>query len=403
MQTMSVPELFRCPIGLDLFTDPVALSTGQTYDRVNIEKWLAYGNLTCPVTMQRLHDTSLVPNHTLRHLIEQWLLANSAVLTVPIQSTDVTLSALKHNLQFRESTTVTKLETLRIIKLLSTESSARQASLVREGFFELLLQVLFQFPMAENTEIIELALDGVLNLSLSPSRDLESVNMLREESNLVRLVFLLEEGNSRVKTKLCCLLEAIASHELCLVLGRRERLLQVLISLLLNKSEFRGASEAALRAICSLCSLEANRNTAIREGAMDGLIAYLSSAIYASRSWNPNVSLALATLEQLLALDVGKRRMSKMENGVMVLVKMVFRVPCDKGSSEHAVGALLLLCNDSAKARRDAINAGVLTQLLLLLQSQSSEQVKSKVRALLKLLRTKWAKEDCELEHTRMQ
>ncbi|KAG6522649.1 U-box domain-containing protein 26-like [Zingiber officinale] len=391
---MSFPELFRCPIGLDLFTDPVALSTGQTYDRVNIEKWLAYGNLTCPVTMQRLSDTSLVPNHTLRHLIEQWLLANSAVFTtVPMKSTDVTLSALKHNLQFRESTTVTKLETLRIIKLLSSESSARQASLVREGLFELLLQVLFQFPMAEDAEIVELALDGLLNLS--PSSDLESVNMLRDESNLVQLVFLLEEGNSRVKTRLCCLLEAIAScslaRELCLVLGRREKLLQVLVSLLLDKSEFRGLTEAALRAICSLCSLEANRNTAIREGAMDGLVGYLSSAIYASRSRNPNASLALATLEQLLALEVGKRRMSKMENGVMVLVKMVFRVPCDKGCSEHAVGALLLLCNDSAKARTDAINAGVLTQLLLLLQSQSGEQVKSKARALLKLLRAKWA------------
>ncbi|KAG6519727.1 U-box domain-containing protein 26-like [Zingiber officinale] len=393
---MSFPELFRCPIGLDLFTDPVALSTGQTYDRVNIEKWLAYGNLTCPVTMQRLSDTSLVPNHTLRHLIEQWLLANSAVFTtVPMKSTDVTLSALKHNLQSRESTTVTKLETLRIIKLLSSESSARQASLVREGLFELLLQVLFQFPMAEDAEIVELALDGLLNLS--PSRDLESVNMLRDESNLVQLVFLLEEGNSRVKTRLCCLLEAIAScslaRELCLVLGRRERLLQVLVSLLLDKSEFRGLTEAALRAICGLCSLEANRNTAIREGAMDGLVGYLSSAIYASRSRNPNASLALATLEQLLALEVGKRRMSKMENGVMVLVKMVFRVPCDKGCSEHAVGALLLLCNDSAKARTDAINAGVLTQLLLLLQSQSGEQVKSKARALLKLLRAKWAKD----------
>ncbi|KAJ0973123.1 hypothetical protein J5N97_021082 [Dioscorea zingiberensis] len=71
---MSIPLLFRCPISLDLFTDPVTLSTGQTYDRPSIEQWLARGNRTCPVTMQRLHDTSLVPNHTLRHLIDQWLL-----------------------------------------------------------------------------------------------------------------------------------------------------------------------------------------------------------------------------------------------------------------------------------------------------------------------------------------
>ncbi|XP_074560161.1 U-box domain-containing protein 26-like [Curcuma longa] len=399
MQMMSVPELLRCPISLDLFNDPVTLSTGQTYDRASIEKWLAYGNLTCPVTMQRLHDTSFVPNHTLRHLIEHWVLANpatvfghSSMFTAPIKSTDVTLSTLKHNLQFRESTTMTKLETLRIIKLLSSESSARQASLIREGLFELLLQVLFQFPVADNAEVIELALDGILNLS--PSKGLESLNMLRNESNLVQLVFLLEQGNSRVKARLCYLLEAIAScsltHELCLILGRRERLLQVLVSLLLDKSDIR---EATLKAICSLCSLEANRSTAIREGAMDGLVAYMSSAMCASRSRNRNVRLAVGTLEQLLALGVGKRRMSKMENGIMVLVKMVFRVPCDQRGSEHAVGALLLLCSDSEKARTDAINAGVLTQLLLLLQSQSGEQAKSKARALLKLLRAKWAKD----------
>ncbi|KAG6513201.1 hypothetical protein ZIOFF_023513 [Zingiber officinale] len=397
LQMVSVPELLRCPISLDLFSDPVTLSTGQTYDRANIEKWLACGNLTCPVTMQRLHDTSLVPNHTLRHLIQHWVLGHSSMFTVPLESTEFTLSTLKHNLQFRESTTMTKLETLRIIKLLSSESSTRQASLIREGLFELLLQVLFQFPVADNAEVIELALDGILNLS--SSKGLESLNMLRNESNLVRLVFLLEQGSSRVKARLCNLLEAIAScsltHELCLILGRRERLLQVLVSLLLDKSDIR---EATLKAICSLCSLEANRSTAIREGAMDGLVAYVSSALYASRSRNRNVRLAVGTLERLLASGVGKRRMSEMENGIAVLVKMVFRVPCDdQGGSEHAVGALLLLCSDSEKARTDAINAGVLTQLLLLLQSQSGERAKSKARALLKLLRAKWAKDQAGL------
>uniref|UniRef100_A0A8R7TJ18 U-box domain-containing protein n=1 Tax=Triticum urartu TaxID=4572 RepID=A0A8R7TJ18_TRIUA len=75
---MSVPHLFRCPISLDIFTDPVTLCTGQTYDRQCIERWLADGHRTCPVTMQALGDgdtTVLVPNRTLRHLIERWLSA----------------------------------------------------------------------------------------------------------------------------------------------------------------------------------------------------------------------------------------------------------------------------------------------------------------------------------------
>ncbi|WP_423787569.1 U-box domain-containing protein, partial [Klebsiella pneumoniae] len=63
---MTIPPLFICPISLDLFTDPVTVSTGHTYDRGSIEKWLATGNLTCPVTMQKLQDPSMVPNCTLR-------------------------------------------------------------------------------------------------------------------------------------------------------------------------------------------------------------------------------------------------------------------------------------------------------------------------------------------------
>ncbi|WOL12311.1 hypothetical protein Cni_G21077 [Canna indica] len=397
---MNIPELFRCPISCDLFTDPVTLSTGQTYDKASIEKWLAYGNLTCPVTMKRLHDTSLVPNHTLRHLIEQWLLTASvneysSMLMNPIKSMDVMLSTLKQNLQFPAPIPMTKLETLRIIKLLSLESSSRQSSLIQAGFFELLLQVLFQFPIAESAEITELALDDVLNLL--PSADLESLNMLRKGSNLAQLVFLLEQGNAQIKTSLCYLLEAIATcsatQELCLMLGRRQKVMQVLVSLLLDKTNPR-ASEAALRAVCSLCLSEANRSNAISEGAIGGLIAYLSSLGCVPSSRNRHTTTrALATLELLSGLDIGKRKMMKTPNAIGILVKMVFRIPSDQGGSEHAVGSLILMCCDSAKARTEAINAGVLTQLLLLLQSQCSHQAKSKARALLKMLRAMWAKD----------
>ncbi|RWV88541.1 hypothetical protein GW17_00049365 [Ensete ventricosum] len=390
---MSIPELFRCPISLDLFADPVTLSTGQTYDRANIEKWLGYGNSTCPVTMQRLHDKSLVPNHTLRHLIRQWLLTASihgdgSVLMEPINSMDISLSELKRNLRLPPTSTLTtKLETLRIIKVLSSESSLRQASLVQAGFFQLLLHLLFQAPVAHNAEVTELALDGVLNLL--PSADLESLNMLRKESSLTQLVFLLDQSNVKIKTALCYLLETIATcsatQELCLMLGRRQRVLQVLVSLLQHKSEAQ-ASEAAVRAVCNLCSSEANRATAIREGAVDGLIAYLSDTGCAPRSRNRSVARALATLEVLLGLEIGKRKMNRNPGAIETLVKMVFRIPSDQGGSEHAVGSLLLVCCDSAGVRREAIDAGVLTKLLLLLQSQSSAQAKTKARALLKLL-----------------
>nr|DAD27995.1 TPA_asm: hypothetical protein HUJ06_029463 [Nelumbo nucifera] len=38
----------RGPISLEIMTDPVTVSTGQTYDRSSIQKWLRAGHNTCP-------------------------------------------------------------------------------------------------------------------------------------------------------------------------------------------------------------------------------------------------------------------------------------------------------------------------------------------------------------------
>jgi hypothetical protein len=65
-----VPSFFKCSISLELMRDPVVLCTGQNYERNNIEPWLEVGNHTCPATMQTLASLELVPNHTLRRLIQ---------------------------------------------------------------------------------------------------------------------------------------------------------------------------------------------------------------------------------------------------------------------------------------------------------------------------------------------
>ncbi|KAK4383589.1 U-box domain-containing protein 21 [Sesamum angolense] len=69
---LTVPTHFRCPISLDLMKDPVSLSTGITYDRESIEKWIDAGNFTCPVTNQVLRNFDQIPNHALRKMIQDW-------------------------------------------------------------------------------------------------------------------------------------------------------------------------------------------------------------------------------------------------------------------------------------------------------------------------------------------
>jgi F-box/WD-40 domain protein 7 len=55
---------------MELMSDPVMVATGHTYDRSCIEKWLAQGHRTCPVTGMRLRHLELTPNHALRNAIQ---------------------------------------------------------------------------------------------------------------------------------------------------------------------------------------------------------------------------------------------------------------------------------------------------------------------------------------------
>lgn len=66
------PEELRCPISLQLMYDPVIISSGQTYERICIEKWFSDGHNTCPKTQQKLAHLCLTPNYCVKGLIASW-------------------------------------------------------------------------------------------------------------------------------------------------------------------------------------------------------------------------------------------------------------------------------------------------------------------------------------------
>ncbi|KAJ3675234.1 hypothetical protein LUZ60_004276 [Juncus effusus] len=398
MVEMSIPHLFRCPISLDLFTDPVTLCTGQTYDRYAIEQWLQAGNWTCPVTMQTLQDTSLVPNHTLRHLIEQWLLTGlnpnrQIKKPEPISGhVELSLAAIKQVLQSETATSDSKIDLLKKVRILSVESDVGRACLIQLGFFDLLLQLIFESPLNSpslySLELVELSLDCIL--TLKPSIHLDSLNkILKKDPKFSSLVQLLDQGNAKISTSLCHLIDIIATsaltQELALSIGQLPHVMRSLVSILECKADV-ASCEASVHAIHALCSLEANRLNAIKEGVINGLIKYLSSNYSTKKNSSPK---ALAALESLMEVGIGKKTLIKIGNSIQVLVKHVFVISSKNEGSEFAVSVLLVLCRDSVLVRGKMVNAGVLTQLLLLIQSQCSVRAKNKSRALLKLLRLK--------------
>lgn len=71
-QVAIAPEELRCPISLQLMYDPVIISSGQTYERICIEKWFGDGHNTCPKTQQNLPHLSLTPNYCVKGLVASW-------------------------------------------------------------------------------------------------------------------------------------------------------------------------------------------------------------------------------------------------------------------------------------------------------------------------------------------
>ncbi|QHO58426.1 hypothetical protein HN51_012834 [Arachis hypogaea] len=408
---MTIPHLFRCPISLDLFEDPVTLCTGQTYDRSSIEKWLGTGNLICPVTMQKLHDPSIVPNHTLRHLIHQWLQlgpqfhpGNSATID--------SLAALKHTLQSQEDDTLeNKLQVLEKINVFFSGeySSFSRSCFVQLGLLPLLLELVFGGGTIEESHVvsnndhmkfIEIALGCIVKL-LHLGYDLEALNIIKDdESKLATFVVLFEKGTITVKSSLCHIIESASSsettQELCYVFGNTQKLVHEIVLVLVQNCD---ASEDAVKAILALCSLNSNRESLVREGAIEGIITYISMISSSSgneitqiRGQNKKLvtSIAMGIVVKLLELESGRETLVSHPNGVDTLVKLVFSVKCDQDCSDSAVEALSIVCGDYMSAREQAIGAGVMTKLLLLMQSHCATTTKSKTRMLLKLLKSKW-------------
>jgi hypothetical protein len=82
------PDEFKCHISSRLMYDPVVIASGQTFERMCIQKWFDEGNDTCPVTKMKLAHLSLTPNTAMKDLISKWCMRHGVTIpepTMPLQ------------------------------------------------------------------------------------------------------------------------------------------------------------------------------------------------------------------------------------------------------------------------------------------------------------------------------
>ncbi|EES06938.1 hypothetical protein BDA96_04G184400 [Sorghum bicolor] len=381
---VQVPWYFRCPISLELMRDPVTVSTGQTYDRASIESWVATGNTTCPVTRAPLADFTLIPNHTLRRLIQEWCVAHRSMgverIPTPKQPAD---PDLVRSLVAQGP----GLPALRRLRALARESDKNRLVMATHETRAALVEAAFGSG-AEEVQAEAMAVLALVGLG-----EAEAAAVVGREERVARLGKVLAAGvgvplEARVNAGAVAEAAASASGaEARAVLGAAEGVMDGLVALVEEKANAR-AVRVGIRALFALCLAKENRPRAVAAGAASALARRVAEG----GAGEPE--RALAAVERLCRAEGGRDAVVAGAGGGSAAVTALVRAMSGR-AAEHAAGALVAVVGGSEALQVEAVRAGAMSQLLLMVQGGCSERAKRKAQHLLKLLRSAWPNTDC--------
>ncbi|KAL5207686.1 hypothetical protein ABZP36_032121 [Zizania latifolia] len=374
---LQVPWYFRCPISLELMCDPVTVATGQTYDRDSIESWVATGNTTCPVTRAPLADFTLIPNHTLRRLIQEWCVAHRSLgverIPTPKQPADPDLicSLISQG---------PVLPALRKLRALARESDKNRLVMATHETRAALVDM--AFGSAEEVEAEAMAVLAMIGMG-----EAEAVEVVGREERMTRLGKLLGGQGTTLESKVnaAAVVEAAAtaSGKARAVLGAADGIMDGLVALVEEKANAR-AVRVGIRGLFALCLAKENRPRAVAAGAAAALARRVAEGGSAGEP-----ERALAAVERLCRTEGGRDAVIAGAGGGAAAVRALVRAMSGR-SAEHAAGVLVAVVGGSDALQLEAVRAGAMSHLLLMVQGGCSERAKRKAQHLLKLLRSAW-------------
>ncbi|KAG7599995.1 U box domain [Arabidopsis suecica] len=391
---IQIPYHFRCPISLDLMSDPVTISTGQTYDRTSIDSWIAMGNTTCPVTRVALSDFTLIPNHTLRRLIQEWCVANRSNgverIPTPKQPADpISVRSLLSQASAISGTHVSvrsRAAAIRRLRGLARDSEKNRVLIAGHNAREILVRILFA-DVETTSSSSELVSESLALLVLLHMTETEYEAIASDPGRVGFMTRLLFDSSIEIRVNAAALIEMVLtgskSMDLKLIISGSDSIFEGVLDLLKNPISSRRALKIGIKAIFALCLVKQTRHLAISAGAPGILIDRLAADFDRC-----DTERGLATVELLCRLPEGCAAFSEHALTVPLMVKTILRV--SDRATEYAAGALLALCTAEERCRDEAAAAGLVTQLLLLVQSDCTERAKRKAQMLLKLLRDSW-------------
>ncbi|KAH7839276.1 hypothetical protein Vadar_002118 [Vaccinium darrowii] len=441
---LAIPINFRCPISLDVMKDPVTLSTGITYDRENIEKWIESGNNTCPITNQLITNQEPIPNHAIRKMIQSWSVENKSygvdripTPRIPVSSVEVSGILAGLEAAMRRGDGGGCLELVAKVKDLAAESERNRRRVVAVGAGRALSETFEAFseksmgysvPMhlQEHDHVSEFVffeenrnsvaedlqpseeyfgknsqlLGEILSaLTLMVPFDEEAKSHLGSFCSLSSMVWFLKYGDlSGRRTAVLVMKEIVSSDDqekiktLIKIEGATEALVKLIKEPICAKT-----TNSSLSIIYNMvASMPTPQNNVTRKFVDMGLVSMLLETLVDSEQ---RVSeRALAVLDELCSCDEGLEKAYSNALTVPVLVKKLLRV--SNLATGFSVSVMWRLCKSEKKrdgeeetgggsasvAVVEALQVGAFQKLLLLLQVGCGEETKEKASEVLKLL-----------------
>ncbi|KAJ0764749.1 putative U box domain, armadillo-like helical, Zinc finger, RING/FYVE/PHD-type [Helianthus annuus] len=394
---VTVPELFRCPISLELMKDPVTLSTGITYDRENVERWIYEdGKNTCPVTGVVLTSLEPVPNHTIRKMIQDWCVENKSygfdripTPRAPVSSGQV-VRILSKIVAMRGNGNVDGVKELVVkIKDLVKESERSKRCIVSNGTPRVLRETLeaFSYENQENVLVLEEILSG---LTVILPFDQETKSGLWSNQSLRTIVKILTVGSLSGRRNAVLVLKELLStdqtklEEFTKIEGSMEALAKLIMEPIDPTT-----TNASLLAIYHLVTPSISFNqkeTLITRFLEMGLTERLVEMLVDCT--RGVCEKALGVLEGLCSIDEGLKKAYANALTIPALVKKLLRV--SDITTEFSVSILWKLSKyaksigEEEGVAIEALQVGAFQKILLLLQVGSSSKTKERACDLLK-------------------
>ncbi|CAO2042216.1 unnamed protein product [Urochloa humidicola] len=425
---VEVPQFFVCPISLEVMRDPVTLSSGITYDRDSIERWVfTDGHGDCPVTKLPLGAGDLqepTPNHTLRRLIQSWC-ASHALERFPTPRPPVdadrvaaivaSAAATKRGGGARPDELLAKFAELGDI--VADSDRNRRCVETTPGAVEFLVSVVAKKRHAaassspsskpqqeESTSPEEVALS--LLHSLKPSEETLRRVMDGGSDDLIDALasVLRWPASHRARTQGMHLLKAALAAAQPSRLGSASAdLIEAVVAVIADRAAPMPtkAVKLALHVLCRLCPWGRNRIKAVEAGAMAALVELLlDHGCGGSNGGKRAGELAAVAIDHLCGCAEGRQELVSHPAGLAAVARAATRL--SPAGTESAVRALHAVARHAATPAvlQEMLAVGVVARLLFLVQAGAAgERPRERAREMLRMHARVWRGSPCLAPH----